>query len=453
MGGTNSTLLSNAFIANERDTFAKEYQEVNEFQTVVRNAHARHMERLATFRLVKNKNLPVIQLEQTNQGQLLEHERLSAALYALDNNLRKEDLDALCMIHAIHGERSQGDEPNTFKLRFFPDFELAYEQFLTKVALLLDYKALSLTNPANDADTLKTVDMVNRYLLRNIFMIYGVVYNDYVSLVYTMYAISQFRLLNDAFMVAKKKGEFDVVFRELQSELDQTFEKTDPITRATENMEQVVRMIDSNKPSAGDDQGSSTLLLTKLKTVHAQTLATYNLSNKNLEHYLALVNKFLSVQLIELNSFYRKLNEDKILVNGKLRAVIVDAIEDISKLHTIEKSNNNEREDREEVQRIVDQYLDDSRLQSPEDRRVFVNSFRNVDKILYMTKANKEFRDNADQVREAFNIMREEHSSDSESATSNATEFPRMQDNIMFDSTPPSTPRSSGGRKVGYRKK
>lgn len=445
-----------------------------------------HKRRLETFRKLKIKFVSdtggkVIELKENED--VVDHLKNSMASKTPEMN---EDIETLYAMHAIYAERTNNDKMLERRINVFPDFEEGYEMFYNKLMLLRKYKKIEVALDQNlissDSGSVvssvanarnKAITTINKFLARNIFLTYAVIYNDYLSLIYTMYATKQMRLLNDIYIKSKKQLEFDMITRRLDTKIAEGSEllKTS-VSERDDRIKELVKNLDTRANSAKDrvqefdvvsgGNQETVNLMNQLVQEYEQNLQEYTDSNTILNTYFETVNNIVFDGMDKLAQFYINLSNNNNVINQNLRLAIQNTTDQIRSMSDLT--------DKEADKRILQMTTQFSADMSEEDKARYFDIIGgpkgDVLKNLYTLE--KDFQNNVQLTNSTLNKETAQHSEPSPLSTAESTpasspmrpsriglyDNPTFEDKSPMNYVPPSTsasprpPSTSGGKKT-----
>ena len=418
-----------------------------------------HKRRIDTFRKLKLKFVG-----QTG-GKVIELKENEDIIAYMQNSMAtltpemKDDIELLYSMHAIYAERTNNDKMMERKISIFPDFEEGYEYFYNKLLVLGKYKKIEVALDQNlisnqngttiqsiaNART-KAITTMNKFLARNIFLTYAVIYNDYLSLIYTMYATKQMRLLNDVYVRSKKQIEFDMITNRLETQINESTEELkESVNARDDRIKELVKNLDSRQTAAKQrvnefeiitgGNSETVNLLNQLMTEYESNLVEYTNSNTILNSYFETVNSIVFDSMEQLANFYINLSNNNNVINDNLRLAIKETtqqIRDMSKL--------TDKEADRRIMEITDRF---SAEMSDEEKSRYFEAVGgpkgNVLKNLYMLQ--KDFQNNVLMTNNTLEVESVQHSA------MGSPNPPRSNSISSLDSSLNSSPQSSPGRK------
>lgn len=431
-----------------------------------------HKRRLDTFRVLKTKFVgdtggKVIELKENED--IVNHLQNSMA------NLTPEvkaDIELLYSMHAIYAERTSNDKMMERKINVFPDFEEGYQYFYDKLTVLGKYKkievALDQNLISNDNGSVvaaisnarnKAVVTINKFLARNIFLTYAVIYNDYLSLIYTMYAAKQMRLLNEVYVKSKKQLEFDMITKRLEERIAESSEELkQSVSTRDQRIKELVKNLDTRNQEAkarvsefetvSGGNANTVNLLNQLVTEYETNLMEYTNSNTILDKYFETVNNIVFDSMEKLANFYINLSNNHNVINNNLRKAIEETTNQIRDMSSLTEKEADKR-----IMEITNQF---SSSMSEQDKSNYFDVVGGpkgkVLKNLYMLQ--NDFTNNVALTNDTLRVENAQHMSMGSPA--NVTTTPRSSDSVSSMnasqtnsglSTPTSTPYSSPSSK------
>jgi len=434
-----------------------------------------HKRRLDTFRALKTKFVgdtggKVIELKENED--IVDHLQNSMANLTPEV---KSDIELLYSMHAIYAERTSNDKMMERKINVFPDFEEGYQYFYDKLVVLGKYKkievALDQNLISNDRGSVvaaisnarnKAVVTINKFLARNIFLTYAVIYNDYLSLIYTMYAAKQIRLLNDVYVKSKKQLEFDMITKRLEERIaESSNELKQSVTTRDQRIKELVKNLDTRNEEAkkrvtefdamSGGNTNTVNLLNQLVTEYETNLMEYTNSNTILDNYFETVNNIVFDSMEKLANFYINLSNNNNVINNNLRKAIEETTQQIRNM-----SNLTEKEADKRIMDITNQF---SSNMSEQEKSVYFDAVGGpkgkVLKNLYMLQTD--FTNNVALTNDTLQVENTQHMN---MGTPTPTPSPRSSDSVSSlnatqlnspvdtpTSTPVSTPSPSPASK------
>lgn len=268
-------------------------------------------------------------------------------------------VELLFDINAVH-ENYIPASNNTLEreMMVFKDFEIGYQRFIQLLERIktVDEVKIELNGDVIDQNNRELVrkytlagEIVNKFLARVMFLQYAIAYNDYLSLVYTMFAARLFRDLDVMYIIAKKRHEFTEVIEQLQSSLKDNFttisEERDKMRAQTNVAGQNLAKsyndafdklfaaeTTSEQQGGNPDDGSipNGTKLGELVRMHADKLEMYKLSNVLLERYFEMINYTIKLKFDDLRKTYEQTKNNKTLISTNLTKALADVINAIN---------------------------------------------------------------------------------------------------------------------------
>lgn len=423
-----------------------------------------HKRRMETFRRLKMKFVG-----QTG-GKVIELKENEDIVQYMQNSMAtltpemKGDIEFLYSMHAIYAERTNNDKMMERKISIFPDFEEGYEYFYNKLLVLGKYKKIEVALDQNlisnqngatiqsiaNART-KAITTINKFLARNIFLTYAVIYNDYLSLIYTMYATKQMRLLNDVYVKSKKQNEFEMITNRLETQINQSAEELkESVNARDDRIKELVKNLDNRQTAAKErvnefeviagGNSETVSLLNQLMTEYENNLVEYTNSNAILNTYFEAVNNIVFESMDKLANFYINLSNKNNVINNNLRLAIKETTEQIRDMSKLTDKEADKR-----IVEITDRFSADM---SEEDKLRYFEAVGGpkgkVLKNLFMLQ--KDFQNNVLMTNNTLEIENAQHST-------MGSPNPRRSDSMSslessFDNSMESSPQSSPRRKA-----
>ena len=429
-------------------------EDIGELITNIGEFADMHKRRLETFRKLKMKFLSdtggkVIELRENED--VVDHLKNSMASKSPEMN---EDIDTLYAMHAIYAERTNNDKMLERKINVFPDFEEGYELFYNKLTLLRKYKkievALDQNLISNDTGSVissvsnareKAIVTINKFLARNIFLTYAVIYNDYLSLIYTMYATKQMRLLNDVYVKSKKQLEFDMITKRLDSKIAEGSEQLkNSVGERDDRIKELVKNLDTRTSSykdrvnqlgmvSGGNQ-ETVNLMNQLVLEYEQNLQEYTDSNTILKTYFETVNNIVFDGMDKLAQFYMNLSNNNNVINQNLRLAIKETTEQIRSM-----SDMTDKEADKRIMQMTNQFSADM---SEEEKALYFEIIGGPKgktlKNLYTLQ--KDFKDNVQLTNSTLERESMQHSTPLSSNSNTPYDSPTNMNRINFNDNP-----------------
>ena len=416
-------------------------EDIGELITNIGEFADMHKRRLDTFRKLKIKFVSdtggkVIELK--DKEDVVDHLKNSMASKTAEMN---QDIETLYAMHAIYAERTNNDKMLERKISVFPDFEEGYELFYNKLALLRKYKkievALDQNLISNETGSVissvsnarnKAIVTINKFLARNIFLTYAVIYNDYLSLIYTMYATKQMRLLNDVYVKSKKQLEFDMISQRLESKIAEgSAQLKNSVSERDDRIKELVKNLDTRTKSSNERVSEFEIvsggnqetvnLMNQLVLEYEQNLQEYTDSNTILNTYFETVNSIVFDGMDKLAQFYVNLSNNNNVINQNLRLAIRQTTEQIRGMSDITDKEADKR-----IMQITNQFSADM---SEEDKVRYFDVIGgpkgNVLKNLYTLQTD--FQNNVQLTNSTLEKESSLHSTESPLSSTESTPF------------------------------
>ena len=245
-----------------------------------------------------------------------------------------EHLKHLMSVSAVYVEPSEDEQE--LLLKTFPDFDTHYAYYINELSIYASKTQLELTSSKNIVNTPeltairnKTRAVINQYYSRIMFYGYSIIYNDYISTIYTMFAINQLRLLNAEFRKLKKQGELEIILKKLDEGLSSLTDDVESSNNAKlQLLREKVGEIDtvrkevSTRAQTDIAQTGGFTILQDIVAIHDKKKRAYDVSNKYLENYFMLINSILRENSERLLEFYKKLVDDHKIINSNLWEIL-----------------------------------------------------------------------------------------------------------------------------------
>lgn len=433
MGAAGSTPTfqgSPAFVKTVDVAVKPEISTVKDFVKTIDDALIYHKAVLGSYKTLAAKyaNSSEIKMDEVDKATFLNY-----LIRNKGENIPEDHIVFLNQINAIWDEDVPlSNDPNKRTVHVFPDFELGYERFITILTFLKNHEDVKLekdpttvTDPGLIAQHARAREVINKFLTRILFLNYAIAYNDYLSMLYTMYATRQFRALDVMYTIAKKGSEFADVIDALDKELNSSFEpivdnQTNLKTKTDKNVSDLsgiglAAMAQANQNKKEFDQsggvvtGQSDKLIEKLIALHKSKLEEYNTSNEYLEKYFAMINKVLSDKFEELHTKFKEIMKQEVILNPNVMQALEQTISHIGKLEQninmkkFGESGNPESglnaKQRADVQAIIDKY----EVEFTDDERAkFLDMVRDGLFLKTFTKMQSKMSDTADSTLNAI---------------------------------------------------
>lgn len=172
-----------------------------------------------------------------------------------------------------------------------------------------------------------------------LFFDYSILHNHYLSIMYMMYAVRQFRLLNNAFILKGKRMDYIQVEKALSNLINGSNEvNNDEIRKLLDNqantlqkgmdIENKFKTIENKLKtiSGGADNNSPTVSeLQKLIDIFYQKQKKYMESNTHLQMFFDTINDTIKSKSEELLELYLK---DNTLLKENIRKPLLNILED-----------------------------------------------------------------------------------------------------------------------------
>jgi hypothetical protein len=330
MGNSNSVLTP---FSDDSSNFRKQ-DSIDKFFESLEKTIQRHESVLETFKqltILKNRS---IELKDSNFHVYSDIKELTEEIKKVVDS-STESLDAshvsyLCAIQAIRAERKSTDAENTYNLYFFPKFQESYTIFITRLKSISNYKnkPVMFDTDNNLSSIKKTQTLLDKYYMNILGFAFSIVYNEFVILVYTMFAITQFRMF-DAYLARKTKDqEINVVIDHMEQELKNIpGDLLNPIDASTKAQDKLRKLYATNleKNQLGGST-EDTIVLNKLTTVYQTMDKAYQTSNANLEMFFEIVYRYMDKTFEVVLTTYLSLKDNKRLISSELREKVNELI-------------------------------------------------------------------------------------------------------------------------------
>ena len=256
-----------------------------------------------------------------------------------NDDKKKAHIETLYNINAIYDEYvPESKEADKRKVKVFDDFDLGYRRYVDMLELMFDTKDIAMDDaalvdksiPGLKEDRENAQKVINQYLTRIIYLTYCIVHNDYVSMIYTMFAVRLFRTFDMSSIVAKKRNEFKGIVDKLQGDLNTKIEtiKTehaDMIAHSDKSSGQMLENVKNMKQTAGGADTApdqSRTIYEDIVELHRDKLNMYTLSNNFLKTYIEMINDILVGKLNELSNRMKEAESRNVVVSEHLRRAL-----------------------------------------------------------------------------------------------------------------------------------
>ena len=264
---------------------------------------------------------------------------------SIDSNT-KQIISDLYKVNAFYEEFvNSNTSVGYYKLTMFPSFIEFYQMYKEGLILFKEKKQIEIVSNMEvladqEIKTVrdKTIKIIEKVYTRMLFFDYSILHNHYLSIIYMMYAVRQFRLLNNAFILKGKRMDYIQVEKALSGLINGSNElNNDEIRKLLDNQaNNLQKGIDiENKLktiSGGADNNSPTVSeLQKLVDVFYQKQKKYMESNTNLQLFFDTINDTIKSKSEELLELYLK---DNTILNENIRKPLLNILEDTGKYNS-----------------------------------------------------------------------------------------------------------------------
>ena len=318
------------------------------FKEQVTAAKDKHSAVMLTFETVKSRIASSDTIELREKTAL---DRMKEEFGDGDDD-KKAHIEMLYNINAIYDEYvPESKEADKRKVKVFEDFDVGYARYIDMLGLILDTKEIAMDDAAlvdksisglkEDSENARKV--INQYLTRIMYLNYCLVHNDYVSMIYTMFAVRLFRTFDVRSIVSKKRNEFKGIVDKLLVDLNSKIgnikkEHADMIEHSDKSTSRMLEKVKNMTPTTGGTGGAETAPAPapapapdQSQTIYEDILALnrdkfnmYTLSNKFLKTYIDMINDILVSKLNEISELMKQAKSRNVVVSEHLQSALTE---------------------------------------------------------------------------------------------------------------------------------